>query len=141
MRFWPDQAISDQSVSGSGFTQSRSYKQFESVFYSAPIPETHGVIMISQAALQTSNRLIAAILGGYAFTWGFCAFGITALVALGVDFHEAETGISMVAFLVYLSLFLWTFATASMTRIWLILAGGAAVMQLAAITLQSNIIS
>lgn len=97
--------------------------------------------MISRSALQATQRVIAAIFGGYAFTWGFSAFGITTLVAMGVDFHEAETGISIVAFLVYLMLFLWTFAAASMTRIWLVLAGGAVVMQLAATILQSKLIS
>lgn len=97
--------------------------------------------MISQTALQTTNRLMAAILGGYAFTWGLTAFGITALVAMGVDFHEAETGLSLIAFLVYLGLFLWTFATASMTRVWLVLAGGAVLMQLAATLIQSSLVS
>lgn len=97
--------------------------------------------MISQTVLQTTNRLMAAILGGYAFTWGLTAFGITALVAMGVDFHEAETGLSLIAFLVYLGLFLWTFATASMTRVWLVVAGGAGLMQLAATLIQSSLVS
>lgn len=98
-------------------------------------------MMNSQVALQTTNRLVAAILGGYAFTWGFSAFAITVLVMLGVDFHEAETGISLLAFLVYLGLFFWTFATASMTRAWSVLAGGAVLMYLAATLIQSSLVS
>ena len=39
------------------------------------------------------NRVLSALLGGYAFTWGFSSLGIAGLAALGVDFHEAETGI------------------------------------------------
>lgn len=74
------------------------------------------------------NRIAAAIFGGYAFTWGFTAFGIAGLAALGVDFHEAETGVLMLAFLVFLTAFLWTFATNSVLRAWMILAGGAALM-------------
>lgn len=97
--------------------------------------------MISHAALQTTNRIIAAILGGYAFTWGFSALGITSMVALGIDFHEAETGMSLVAFLLFLGLFLWAFATASMTRVWLVLAGGAAIMLLLASMLQNSLLS
>ncbi len=74
------------------------------------------------------NRITAAVLGGYAFTWGFTALAIAALVAVGVDFHEAETGVLMLAFLVFLAVFLWTFAAASMLRVWGVLAGGAAAM-------------
>lgn len=96
--------------------------------------------MNSQAALQTTNRVIAAILGGYAFTWGFCVLGITTLVAMGVDFHEAETGLSLVAFLVFLGLFLWTFAVKSMIRVWLVLAGGSAVMMLIGTLLQNSLL-
>lgn len=74
------------------------------------------------------NRIAAAVFGGYAFTWGFTAFGIAGLVALGVDFHEAETGVLMLAFLVFLIAFLWAFVISSVTRVWAVLAGGAAVM-------------
>lgn len=97
--------------------------------------------MNSQAALQTSSRIIAAIVGGYAFTWGFSVLGITTLVALGVDFHEAETGLSLIAFLVFLGLFLWAFAAKSIIRVWLVLAGGAAVMMLLGTLLQNSLLS
>lgn len=101
----------------------------------------NGFLMISQAALQTTNRVFAAIFGGYAFTWGFSALGITSMVALGIDFHEAETGMSLVAFLLFLGLFLWAFAAASMTRVWLVFAGGAAVMMVIASMLQTSLLS
>jgi hypothetical protein len=97
--------------------------------------------MISYAALQTSNRVIAAILGGYAFTWGLSALAITAMVALGIDYHEAETGMSLVAFLIFLCLFLWTFAAASMWRVWLVLVGGAGAMLLLATLLQNSLVA
>lgn len=97
--------------------------------------------MISQTALHTTNRIIAAFLGGYAFTWGLSALAITAMVALGIDFHEAETGMTLVAFLVFLALLLWTFAAANMVRVWLVLAGGAAVMMLMATMLQNSLVS
>jgi hypothetical protein len=97
--------------------------------------------MNSQAALQTTNRIIAAILGGYAFTWCFSVLGITSLVALGIDFHESETGLSVIAFLVFLGLFLWAFAAKSMIRVWLVLAGGAAIMMLIGTVLQNSLLS
>ena len=69
------------------------------------------------------NRVLSAVLGGYVFTWGFSSLGIAGLAALGVDFHEAETGVLMLAFLVFLGVFLWAFASSSVARVWAVLAG------------------
>ncbi|MGM8226661.1 iron uptake protein [Cellvibrio sp. ARAG 10.3] len=82
------------------------------------------------------NRVAAALLGGYGFIWGFCALGIAAFAALGVSFHEAETGVMLVAFLLFLGLFLWTFAAKSMVKVWVVFVGGAVVMTGAALTIQ-----
>lgn len=82
------------------------------------------------------HRLTAALLGGYAFTWGFTTLGVTGLVALGVDFHEAETALLLLAFLVFLPLFLWAFAAPSLARVWALLGGGAVLMGAAALGLQ-----
>ncbi|WP_119157863.1 iron uptake protein [Caldimonas tepidiphila] len=99
---------------------------------------------MAQTPLTTAHvtgRVAAAILGGYAFTWSFTAFGIAGLVALGWDYHEAETGVLMLAFLVFLGLFLWAFAAASLTRVWLVLAAGAVLMSAAASALQRSLIA
>lgn len=90
--------------------------------------------------VSTVNRVAAALLGGYAFTWGFTAIGIAGLVALGVDFHEAETAAYLLAFVLFLSLFLWAFNSASVMRVWLILGGGGILMTGAAVALQSAIL-
>lgn len=87
-------------------------------------------------ALNVVQRVTLAVVGGYAFTWGFTALGIAGLVALGVDFHEAETGVLLLAFLVFLVVFLWAFAAASLARLWAVLAGGGALMTVSAWTLQ-----
>lgn len=84
----------------------------------------------------TINRIAASLVGGYAFTWGFAAMGIAGLVALGVDFHEAETGVLLVAFLVFLSIFLWAFSAASVLRVWVLLGGGGVLLTTAAWVLQ-----
>jgi hypothetical protein len=97
--------------------------------------------MISRATMQTLNRITAAILGAYAFTWGFTVLGITAMVAMGGSFDDAETGMSMLAFLVYLILFLWTFISVSMIRIWLVLGGGASAMIGVALMLQNSLVN
>ncbi len=95
--------------------------------------------MSTLSALSTRHliaRITAALLGSYGFTWGFCALGITLLTTLGVSFHTAEVGVMLLAFLVYLGLFLWSFAESSLVRIWAVLAGGAVIMTAAAWVLQ-----
>jgi len=86
--------------------------------------------------LAHASRIGAALLGGYAFTWGFAALGIVGLVGLGADFHDAETGMLLLALLVFLALVLWSFAVASLARAWVVLAGGGAIMTAAAWALQ-----
>lgn len=97
--------------------------------------------MIQHPALHTTNRIAAALLGGYAFTWGFTVFAMAGLTALGVDFHEAETGALLLAFPIFLVLFLWSFAANSMLRVWAVLGGGAALMTVAAWALQRSLLS
>lgn len=86
--------------------------------------------------LNIASRIAASLIGGYAFTWGFTAFGITSLVAMSVDYHAAETGMQMLAFLAFLMVFLWAFSTASLIRLWVVLAGGGMLMTIAAWALQ-----
>lgn len=86
-------------------------------------------------------RVTAGIFGAYAFTWGFAATGVAALVGLGVDYHDAEMGVLMLAFLVFLGLFLWSIAAASIARVWAVLAGGAALLFTAAWAIQRAILS
>ncbi len=92
-------------------------------------------------ASQIINRIAASLLGGYAFTWGFSTLGITGLVALGVDFHEAEHAVMLLTFLVFLAVFLWAIATTNIKRVWLTLAGGGTAMATAAWALQRAILS
>lgn len=82
--------------------------------------------------LSLIHRLAAALLGGYAFTWGFVALGVAGLVALGVEFAEAETALLLLAFLVFLPLFLWACTETSLARVWAVLGGGAVLMTAAA---------
>lgn len=86
-------------------------------------------------------RIAAALLGGYAFTWGFVSISIVGLAALGVDFHEAETAVLMLAFLIFLFGFLWAFAARSVVRVWAVFAGGGAAMTLSAWAIQQSMLS
>jgi hypothetical protein len=74
------------------------------------------------------SRILAAVVGGWGFTWGFVTLGIALLVAGGMGYHDAQTLVYLLAFLVYLVFFLWAFSEASLRRVWLVLAGGGAAM-------------
>lgn len=91
-------------------------------------------------SLPILNRIAAGVVGGYAFTWGFCAIGIAGLAALGVSVHAAESGVMLLAFLLFLCLFLWSFAAQNMVKVWVVLAGGAAVMIGVALLLQRSLV-
>jgi hypothetical protein len=87
------------------------------------------------------SRVLAGIFGAYAFAWGFVAAGVAALVGLGAEFHDAEIGVLMLAFLLFLCLFLWSFVAASLVRVWAVLAGGAALQFAAAWAIQRAILA
>lgn len=82
------------------------------------------------------SRVIASLVGSYAFVWGFVALGITLSVTAGMSYEEAFTLTKLLAFLLFLGLFCWTFVCSSLTRVWLVLIGGGAVMAGAAWLLQ-----
>ena len=86
------------------------------------------------------NRIAASLLGGWAFVWGFATLAITGLVALGQPYDEARTATMLLAFLVFLTAFCWTFAAASMARVWAVLGGGAVLMTGAAWLLQRSLV-
>jgi hypothetical protein len=83
---------------------------------------------VRSGALQVVSRIAAALVGGYAFSWGFISLSIAALVAVGINYDDAWLGIMMLAFVIFLVLFLWAFAARSLLKVWLVLVGGAAVM-------------
>ena len=78
------------------------------------------------------SRVAASLIGSYVFVWGFITLGIALLLAAGIQYGEAQTLLYLLAFLVFLTCFCWTFAAASIARVWAVLAGGGAVMSLAA---------
>lgn len=78
--------------------------------------------------LPIVSRVAASLFGGWLFSWGFVTLGIAAAVAAGVPYGDARTLLYLLAFLVFLGVFLWAFAAASVARVWLLLAGGGAAM-------------
>lgn len=46
--------------------------------------------LMKTSATSVGLRVAAAVVGGYAFTWGFIALGAMALFAAGMDLAEAR---------------------------------------------------
>ncbi|MET0320336.1 MAG: iron uptake protein [Duganella sp.] len=90
--------------------------------------------------LNIASRTLAAVLGGYAFTWGLIAFGMAAMVAADMEFHDAEHLTAIIGFLVFLTIFLTAFAARNITRVWLFLVAGAGVMTLCASLIQRQVV-
>jgi hypothetical protein len=86
------------------------------------------VAATSPAPAHVVSRIAAALLGGYAFVWGFTTLLIAAGMTLGARYGDAQTTAYLLAFVVFLIAFLWAFAARSVLRVWALLAGGGAVM-------------
>lgn len=92
---------------------------------------------MSPQKIQIAGRIGAAVLGGYAFTWGMIALGVAGLFAAGMEFHDAEHLCYIVGFLVFLVVFLWAFTARSLPRVWLVLVGGGGLMTASASFIQN----
>lgn len=89
--------------------------------------------------LPIASRVAAGLGGGYAFAWGFTSLVVALSLTAGGDYEEAMTLAYMLAFLVYLCVFLWAFSAASLLRVWVVLAGGGALMTGAALWLTRSL--
>lgn len=95
---------------------------------------------LTSSRFHIASRTAAAMLGGYAFTWGVIAFATAALFAAGMEFHDAEHLSTIIGFLVFLVAFLMAFAARSLAKAWLVLAGGGAALTLGATLLQTQLV-
>jgi hypothetical protein len=93
--------------------------------------EISGSFSRQRSAWHIVSRVCAGLLGSYAFTWGFIALLSTSLLHAGLEFHEATDLAFMLGFLVFLTALCFAFVARSLTRVWLVLAGGGASMTLA----------
>jgi hypothetical protein len=86
----------------------------------------------------TLSRCAAAVFGGYLFVWGLVTLSIAGLAAGGMDYDQAWMLAMLLAFLVYLVVFLWAFAARRLLIVWLVLLGGGTAMTLGAQLLVSG---
>lgn len=78
------------------------------------------------------SRVLASLLGGWVFVWGCATLGVSLGLLAGASYREAVGLAYLLAFLLFLVVFCWAFAAASLARVWLVLGGGGAAMSLAA---------
>jgi glucan phosphoethanolaminetransferase (alkaline phosphatase superfamily) len=95
---------------------------------------------LTSSRFHVVSRTAAAMLGGYAFTWGVIAFATAAMFAAGMEFHDAEHLAAIIGLLVFVVAFLMAFAARSLPKVWLVLAGGGAVLSIGATLLQTQLV-
>ena len=78
--------------------------------------------------VSTTLRVTGAVAGGYAVATLAVTTAGAALARLGMARSDAVVTAAMLGFIVYLLLLLWGFAVRSLTRMYLSLAGGAALL-------------
>lgn len=78
--------------------------------------------------LGTTLRVAGAVAGGYLVTALAVTTAGAALARLGMARSDAVVTAAMLGFIVYLLLLLWGFAVRSLARLWLLLAGSAALL-------------
>ena len=91
--------------------------------------------------LQLAARLGAAVVGGYAFTWGFIAASMALLSKAGMDFHDAEFLGSGLGLLLWLAVLLGVVSGRRHPGwAWLGLVGGGALLAALASFAQSTMV-
>jgi hypothetical protein len=85
------------------------------------------------------SRIAAGLLGGWLFVWGCATLGVTLGLLAGIPYRELAETAYLLAFLVFLGVFCWAFAAASLVRVWLVLGGGGVVMSVLAWALARSI--
>ena len=85
--------------------------------------------------VKVVSRIAAAVFGGYAFVWGFTTLLIALALVLRLPYGDAQTTAYLLAFLVFLAVFIWAFSARHVVLVWLVLGGGGALMTTLAWTL------
>jgi len=85
---------------------------------------------VDVSALQIFSRIAAGFVGGYFFVWGCITLGISLGMVMGMDYQQAQTLMFLLAFIIYLITFCWTFAAKNIVVVWTVLLGGGITMSL-----------
>lgn len=94
----------------------------------------------SAPRLRVVARVGTAVLGGYAFTWGFIAAATALLFKAGMEFHDAEFLATAIGLLIFLVALLWTIATRRLALASIVLFGGGGLMAAVGSLVQATIV-
>jgi len=83
-------------------------------------PGQHGVIR--ENALQRTQRILLACVGGYCLSAALATWGAW-LLSLALPRSEAVVLMAMLGFVIFLLVLLWAFAGDRLLRLWLVLGG------------------
>ena len=75
------------------------------------------------------QRVLLAVVGGYFLTSGLVSTGAVILAAI-MPSSDTVVLMAMLGFVIYLALLLWGFTERRLTRLWLVLGGGAVLVQI-----------
>lgn len=84
--------------------------------------------MAGVRAAAIASRVLAALVGGWAFAWGFVMLALALGRRAGLSYADAQTLAWLLVFLLYVATVCWTFSARSAARVWLVLLGGSAAM-------------
>ena len=95
-----------------------------------PIPSPASGMHLAKvpAAVSVFLRVTGAVLGSYGFSAALVALLAVGLTTLGMARSEAVVTASLVGFVLYLVVVLWAFSVRSLAQLWLVLAGGTALL-------------
>jgi hypothetical protein len=93
----------------------------------------------SSGLIQVCVKIFSAVLFGYAFISGYVAFSSILLIKLGMQMGEAVALNGMIAFILYLGIVVWVFATAKVWQTSLIIIFAAIAMILVSPYLSANL--
>jgi hypothetical protein len=78
--------------------------------------------------VQLGLRIVASLVGGYAFVWGFIALGTVTGVFFGMSYSEAQTLLYFFAFLLFTAAFCWAYVARTVLQVWVVLGVGGCLM-------------
>ncbi len=83
---------------------------------------------IAHRRAALASRVAAALVGGWAFSWGFVVLALALGRRAGLSYEDAQTLAWLLVFPVYVAVLCGSFAAASGLRVWVVLVGGGLAM-------------
>lgn len=76
------------------------------------------------------SKVAVSVVGGLLFVWGSFLLSLALTVRAGYDYGEMQSMLGMLSIVVYPAAFVWSYVSRNQRLVWLVLAGGGALMLL-----------